>query len=340
MEASGDYHMDSMMKTKQPRISKSEHRTSKAEGIGWRQLRRWTFFIGYSLFLFLCGSIQAASAINAFAPGITTAYSVIRQADGDVWYVTGQVFEAWGTGGRTAADYDIALTEKGGDMFVGNFDVNAAEGVYHVVTHYQVGGSPSDSDPAVWEERGYWDGSVWGSDLVASLPTKEEIRAEIDANSTQLALIIEDTNELQTDWHNGGRLDLLIDAIKAATDILTMITTTVSDANDANSFTLTAGQDANDAYWGNAISIQDANDSHWESRMIISWTSARVVLVDEQFSFTPEVGDAAVIWTFYFTPFVYENLPKRISPDPTIIDRTAGSSMGATKTLDVFSIDP
>ncbi len=35
---------------------------------------------------------------------------------------------------------------------------------------------------------------------------------------TETALIVGDTNELQTDWTNGGRLDLLIDAIKVPTD--------------------------------------------------------------------------------------------------------------------------
>ena len=37
---------------------------------------------------------------------------------------------------------------------------------------------------------------------------------------TQLAAIVADSNELQTDWTNGGRLDVLIDAIKAKTDNL------------------------------------------------------------------------------------------------------------------------
>lgn len=37
---------------------------------------------------------------------------------------------------------------------------------------------------------------------------------------TEVAAILADTNELQTDWTNGGRLDLLIDAIKAITDAL------------------------------------------------------------------------------------------------------------------------
>jgi len=35
-----------------------------------------------------------------------------------------------------------------------------------------------------------------------------------------IATILEDTNETQTDWHNGGRLDTLIDLIKAKTDRL------------------------------------------------------------------------------------------------------------------------
>lgn len=52
------------------------------------------------------------------------------------------------------------------------------------------------------------------------LPTAAEIRAEIDSNSTQLAAIVADTNELQTDLANGGRVDLLIDGIKAKTDNL------------------------------------------------------------------------------------------------------------------------
>jgi hypothetical protein len=46
-----------------------------------------------------------------------------------------------------------------------------------------------------------------------SAPTVTEIREEIDSNSTQLAAIIADTNELQTDWANGGRLDIILDNV-------------------------------------------------------------------------------------------------------------------------------
>jgi hypothetical protein len=43
-----------------------------------------------------------------------------------------------------------------------------------------------------------------------------------DFLDTEIAAILADTNELQTDWVNGGRLDLLVDAIKAVTDLLTL----------------------------------------------------------------------------------------------------------------------
>lgn len=48
----------------------------------------------------------------------------------------------------------------------------------------------------------------------------------LDACATEaggnLAAVLADTNELQGDWVNGGRLDLLLDAVKAVTDTLTL----------------------------------------------------------------------------------------------------------------------
>jgi hypothetical protein len=49
-------------------------------------------------------------------------------------------------------------------------------------------------------------------------PTAAAIRTEIDSNSTQLAAIVADTNELQGDWANGGRLDLILDELTTQGD--------------------------------------------------------------------------------------------------------------------------
>lgn len=70
-----------------------------------------------------------------------------------------------------------------------------------------------------------------GLDLDAKLANTNEVTSArmgaltdwIDGGRLDLLLdaTLADTNELQTDWVNGGRLDLLIDAIKAATDLVT-----------------------------------------------------------------------------------------------------------------------
>lgn len=58
-----------------------------------------------------------------------------------------------------------------------------------------------------------------------------DLAADIAAVKTETALIVADTNELQTDWKNAGRLDALVDAIKAATDQLVFSTANQVDAN-------------------------------------------------------------------------------------------------------------
>jgi hypothetical protein len=56
-------------------------------------------------------------------------------------------------------------------------------------------------------------GAEW-CDLALTLHT---VAANFDALNTDIDAILADTNELQTDWTNGGRLDLLIDATLADT---------------------------------------------------------------------------------------------------------------------------
>ena len=53
--------------------------------------------------------------------------------------------------------------------------------------------------------------------------TAAAIRSEIDSNSTQLAAIVADTNELQADWVDGGRLDLILDARSSQASVDSLI---------------------------------------------------------------------------------------------------------------------
>lgn len=58
-----------------------------------------------------------------------------------------------------------------------------------------------------------------GAGLTA-LASQASVNTIDDFLDTEIAAILADTNELQTDITNGGRIDLLIDAIKAKTDLI------------------------------------------------------------------------------------------------------------------------
>lgn len=60
--------------------------------------------------------------------------------------------------------------------------------------------------------------AAWGTATGFSTHSAADVRTEIDSNSTQLAAIVADTSELQGDWTNGGRLDLIIDELTAQGD--------------------------------------------------------------------------------------------------------------------------
>lgn len=99
---------------------------------------------------------------------------------------------------------------------------------------------------AVWDElaTGHTDAGKAGEQLWTDLDavlvdTGTTLDGKLDTIDnfldTEVADILADTNELQTDLADGGRLDLLVDAIKAKTDQLTF---TVANQVDANALTV------------------------------------------------------------------------------------------------------
>ena len=76
----------------------------------------------------------------------------------------------------------------------------------------------------------------------------KQMMAYVKQLVTALILVLADTGELQTDWADGGRLDLLIDAIETDTDPKVMgrlqIATTTEDLNQvAGTYDLFTGTD-------------------------------------------------------------------------------------------------
>ena len=156
--------------------------------------------------------------------------------------------------------------------------------------------------------------SAWITGGGGTAPTVGEIRTEMEGAGHNLALIIADTNELQGDWTNAGRLDAILDIIAAdtTTDIPAILTlmsgatfatgtdsleairnrgdaawsaaagnpsvlidTTAAVITDQTHFTLTAGSDIDDAYKDQAIVLYDASNSDYPSvRKVSAYTGA------------------------------------------------------------------
>ena len=111
----------------------------------------------------------------------STLYAVIRNKTGEVWYTGGQVFETWGTSGRTANDYDISLTDKGGSRYVGDFDSKIPSGRYWVQTFLQAGANPADTDNFVGANQIIWSGigMVSSDKLLANKAIQDKATGEI-----------------------------------------------------------------------------------------------------------------------------------------------------------------
>jgi hypothetical protein len=274
------------------------------------------------------------------------------QSDGDVFVTNGASDEEWGT--SAPADYAVSMVEEDGSgHYIGQFDSedNIPSGDYPVCVYVQQGASPYNGDSIVANGL-YQKYSSATLTLRAALviilaaiavlsalvPTTEEIRQEIDANSVQIAAIVEDTNELQTDWTDGGRLDVILDAVKKYTDLIVIVETDVNDANEAGSFTVTDGNSTADFYNDYLVMVQDANDSQWEVRIIEDWGTDLQVETENDFNFTPQSGDLVYIMGWQYIGNIWEKV-QSLGMVLNIIDETGDKRTGAGMGLTSFSVE-
>lgn len=311
------------------------------------------------LILLLCLPVEAANEVRAIIDGAPTAYFVIREIDGDIFYPTDDAFEVFGTSGHTMDSYDIVLTDKSGGFYVGDFDTDISAGQYYIIAHQQAGGSPANADPPVWEEQGDWNGAgVWtpgaivGGDTWNALMSDHTVElsfgGEVQQLDPNITLILADTTELQTDWTNNGRLDVILDKILYWTERLYVLDTTVDTPNDANGWTITAGLDVNDTYSNNIIRVTDVTDGHAEVRWIQSYQVGREVFVEQPLSFIPAAGDKVQILSTGYGGWLYEMLRSLklskaavyYTSSPDLRGGAAVESAGGTTQIDQSGADP
>jgi hypothetical protein len=117
-----------------------------------------------------------------------TLYATFRRvSDAYAWDGSGfEVFSAAAIG-----DYDVALTDGGGDIYYLDWPTSMPAGNYHVVVYEQAGASPATTDqPLTTYENVYWSGTVAssGSSVVIdpyALCTLDQVKRDVEEDSDE-----------------------------------------------------------------------------------------------------------------------------------------------------------
>ncbi len=122
-----------------------------------------------------------SNELHAYATSGLTLYAVLLNSTGQLW--NGSAFEAYN--GANWTDYDIALTEAGAGIYLGNMPAVEA-GSYSYAVYEQAGANPATTDTL--RGTGYldWDGSAtFGNSALATLigdvPTNAELGTALAA---------------------------------------------------------------------------------------------------------------------------------------------------------------
>ncbi|MCX5647015.1 MAG: hypothetical protein NTZ17_20390 [Phycisphaerae bacterium] len=123
-----------------------------------------------------------ANEIQADYASGNTLYAVIRNRSGQVWLPAQQTFENWGLGGHTADDYDLALTDRTGSRYIGDFDPGLPSGDYCVQIFRQAGATPADGDMLVSSREILWTGTgeLTAAKLLANRAIEDRLTETID----------------------------------------------------------------------------------------------------------------------------------------------------------------
>jgi hypothetical protein len=212
--------------------------------------------VGYKVAEFTIGRSAANTAAKALARAVylvdTTIASLASQtsftltagsADDDAYNGMAFIF----TDATTATQKGVAFCSD----YTGSTRTVTLEAapIFTIATSDIVTIVPAGSSTSVPLTAALADGAITAAKIASDAFTAAKFAADVTTEfqsglataanlatvagylDTEIAAILADTNELQTDLTNGGRLDLLIDGIKAKTDSLTFTQAGHVDAN-------------------------------------------------------------------------------------------------------------
>lgn len=151
--------------------------------------------------ILLAASIgYTASEIQIGYKSGNTLYGIVRKhSDSTVWNDSNSAWETWSD--SYVPDYNLAMADGDGDFYKADFPSGIGAGLYPINIYSRQGSDPNnDDDILVGTGDIVWDGSAEVTDYTSY---------------TDRQTIIGDSNQLQTEWKDGGRLDLIVDGILA-----------------------------------------------------------------------------------------------------------------------------
>lgn len=268
----------------------------------------------------------AANEIKITYPSGNTVYVTIREDDGDVFYPTTNVFEVWGTSSRDAADYDIPMTDKSGNLYIGDFDADISAGRYWIQFWLQDGGAPDESvDADVGVQTIVWNGSA------------EEF--VIDSSGRTDVGTIEGTDAADA-------INTEVDNVITSYNLHHLLQTTgvvVSSAGSAEFISDLAS--STDNYYNQLGVIFTTGANVGQARRISDYTgSTKKVEVATIFTTTPSADDEFVIINIPFGIFVEELNPtvsddlENLVWDSDLADHIANGTFGLQVAVTIPSL--
>ena len=135
--------------------------------------------------------------------GSDTLYAIIRrQSDSKVWSVAAGAFATWAD--NDIGDYDIALTDKGGDVYQGAWPSTMSAGRCRVLYYRQGGAAPATDDLLLSTADLFWDGTTTSAPegvtldtyaLTALAKVKRYMRIDDSADDTLLTELINQVSD-------------------------------------------------------------------------------------------------------------------------------------------------
>ncbi len=178
------------------------------------------------------------------------------------------------------------------------------------------------------------------------LVTAAAVRTEMDSNSTQLAAIVADTNELQGDWTDAGRLDTILDAILTDTgttlplSLPAALTKGTADSGSTTTCVDAARTEADTDYWAGSYIRFSTGLAAGQTRLITGFTPA-----SDTITFAPATtGAVASTDAYEILPGVFDDVRYwgGTAPNALVagrVDASAGKIAAAAITASVFAAD-